>query len=341
MGLVETLRDLVVVGAGPAGLAAAIAAVRAGLDHEVVEKGVLVNAVYRYPRGMTFFTTAELLEVGELPFVSPYAKPTREEALVYYRRVADAFGLRLSPGERVLAIEPRGGGFAVRTRAERAGPSEAERTRLARNVVVATGYYDTPRRIGVPGEDLPHVSHYFDEPHPYHRRRVVVVGGANSAAEAALLLFRAGARVTLVHRQGRLSESIKYWVSPDLHNRIAEKSIAVRLESRVVAIGPGAVRVEGPGGVEEIPADAVFLLTGYVPDTSLLEGAGACVDPTTLRPLHDPATFETNVPGLYVAGSIVAGADGNRVFIENGRFHGAAIVRSIQAKSAPPARAET
>jgi bacillithiol disulfide reductase len=330
----EALLDLLVVGAGPAGLAAAIAAVRAGLDHEVVEKGVLVNAIFGYPHGMTFFTTAELLELGELPFVTPFPKPTREEALVYYRRVTDAFRLRVSLGERVEAIEPKGDGFVVRTRDARPEAPARERARRARQVVVATGYYDTPKRIGVPGEGLPHVSHYFDEAHPFHGRRVVVVGGSNSAAEAALLLFRAGARVTLVHRRAQLSGSIKYWVKPDVENRIAERSVAARFESRVVEIGPDAVRVEGPNGLESIPADAVFLLTGYVPDVTLLERAGVRVDPATRRAEHDPATFETNVRGLYLAGSIVAGADSNRVFIENGRFHGAAIVKSILDKAA-------
>ena len=330
----EALLDLLVVGAGPAGLAAAIAAVRAGLDHEVVEKGVLVNAIFGYPHGMTFFTTAELLELGELPFVTPFPKPTREEALVYYRRVTDAFGLRVSLGERVEAIEPKGDGFVVRTRDARPEAPARERARCARQVVVATGYYDTPKRIGVPGEGLPHVAHYFDEAHPFHGRRVVVVGGSNSAAEAALLLFRAGAHVTLVHRRAQLSGSIKYWVKPDVENRIAERSVAARFESRVVEIGPDAVRVEGPNGLESIPADAVFLLTGYVPDVTLLERAGVRVDPATRRAEHDPATFETNVRGLYLAGSIVAGADSNRVFIENGRFHGAAIVKSILDKAA-------
>ncbi len=332
----EAVRDLLVVGAGPAGLAAAIAASRAGLDHEVVEKGVLVNAIYGYPHGMSFFTTAELLELGGLPFVTPFPKPTREEALVYYRRVADAFSLRVALGERVLAIEPRDGGFHVRTASERPGRPPVEGSRRARNVVVATGYYDTPKRIGVPGEDLPHVAHYFDEPHPYHGRRVVVVGGSNSAAEAALLLYRAGARVTLVHRRAQLSGSIKYWVKPDVENRIAEGSVAARLESRVVEITPDSVRVDGPAGPEEIPADAVFLLTGYVPDVSLLERVGVRVDPATRKAEHDPGTFETNVPGLYLAGSIAAGADSNRIFIENGRFHGDAIVRSILAKEASP-----
>jgi thioredoxin reductase (NADPH) len=325
----EALRDLLVVGAGPAGLAVAIAAVRAGLDHEVVEKGVLVDAVYRFPHGMTFFTTPELLEIGDLPLVSPFPKPTREEALTYYRRVVDAFRLRLCLGERVEAIEPRGEEFVVRSTRARPGAGAAGAVRRARHVVVATGYYDTPKRLGVPGEDLPHVSHYFDEAHPFHGRPVVIVGGANSAAEASLLLFRAGARVTLVHRRAALSTSVKYWVRPDVENRIAEKSIRALFDTRVLEISPEAVRVEGPAGAEAIPADAVFLLTGYRPDVALLESAGVRVDPQTLRPEHDPSTLETNVPRLYLAGAIVAGLENNKVFIENGRFHGAAIVKAI------------
>src|SRR5512137_853902 len=266
--------DLVVVGAGPAGLATGIAAARAGLEYEIVEKGTLVNSIYRFPRGMTFFTTPELLELGNLPFVTPYAKPTREEALQYYRRVADTHRLKVSPGERVESIAREGDGFTVATAVGRPGGVPVAWTRRARSVVVATGTYDQPNVLGIPGEDLPHVSHYFDEPHACHRRRVVVVGGSNSAAEAALVLFRAGAFVTLVHRRERLSGSIKYWVKPDIENRITESAIAARFESEVVRIGPSSVEVEGPEGREEIPAEVVYLLTGYHPDTALLERTG-------------------------------------------------------------------
>jgi thioredoxin reductase (NADPH) len=327
-----TVLDLVVVGAGPAGLAVAIAAARAGLDYDVVEKGVLVNSVYRFPRGMTFFTTAELLELGDLPFVTPHPKPTREEALVYYRRVTDACALTVSLGETVSDVRPQDGLFAVESRTGSTGEAPGHRTRRSRCVAVASGYYDRPNCLGVPGEDLPHVSHYFDEPHPYHRRRVVVVGGGNSAAEAALVLFRAGAQVTLVHRRALLSDRIKYWVKPDVENRIQEGSIAARFDRRLVEIRHDQVVVDGPAGREEIAADAVFLLTGYRPDVALLARAGVRIDTPTLTPEHDPQSYETNVPGLYVAGAIVAGTNTNRVFIENGRFHGAQVVRSILEK---------
>ncbi len=329
MRATESLRDLLVVGAGPAGLAVAIAARRAGLDHEVLEKGLLVDSVYKFPRGMTFFTTPELLEVGDLPFVTPHAKPTREEALTYYRRVVDTYDLAIALGETVVEIAREGEGFAVRTLIDAPGGPPRGSRRHALNVCVATGYYDHPNLLGVPGEDLPHVSHYFGEPYPFHRRRVVVVGGSNSAAEAALVLMRTGASVTLVHRRERLSEAIKYWIRPDLENRIREGTIAARFSSRVVGIGPDRVLIEGPKGREEIPAAAVFLLTGYRPDVSLLACAGVRIDPRTLEPEHDPQTYETNVPGLYIAGAIVAGTNTNRVFIENGRFHGASVVSAI------------
>jgi thioredoxin reductase (NADPH) len=221
--------------------------------------------------------------------------------------------------------------FVVATRRE---DGETPPPRLARHVLAAIGYYDHPNRIGVPGEDLPHVCHYFDEPHPFHRRDVVVVGGGNSAAEAALLLFRAGARVALVHRHERLAASIKYWVKPDLENRIKEGSIAARFRSRVAEIRRDRVVVFGPAGREEFAASAVFLLTGYRPDVALLARAGVRIHPETMVPEHDPRTFETNVPGLYLAGGVVAGADTSRIFIENGRFHGPAAVKDIVERAA-------
>jgi thioredoxin reductase (NADPH) len=340
---VTDARDLLIVGAGPAGLATAIAARKAGVDYEVVEKGALVNSIFHFPRNQVFFTTPELLEIGELPFVTPYEKPTRPEALRYYRRVVEAFALRVTLGEEVVRLARRDGGFEVLTRPSRAGShaalvpassrgeGDATRTRRARHVVIACGYYDNPNLLGVPGEGLPHVSHYYVEAHAYHGRRVVVVGGKNSAALAALDLHRNGARVTLVHRRSGLGDSIKYWIRPDIENRIQEGSIAARLLSRVVEIRASSIVVEGGAGREEIAADAVFLLTGYHPDRNFLEGAGVQVDPATGVPAHDPETLETNVAGLFVAGSMVSGNMTNRIFIENGRFHGEMIVKKVLA----------
>ena len=323
----EKALDLVVIGAGPSGLAAAIAAHEAGLRYEVVEKGVLVNSIYNFPRHMTFFTTADLLEIGGMPFVSPYEKPTQSEGLKYYRRVTENMGLNVTLGEEVVSLARRGRTFRVGARSA----SGAERERAAANVVLATGYYDWPNRLGIPGEDLPHVSHYYTEPHAFFRKDVVVVGGKNSAAIAALELYRAGARVTLVHRAPVLSGSIKYWIKPDIENRIKEKAIAARFSTLVREIRGRTVIVEAGFGREEIPADQVFLLTGYRPDTTLLESVGVRVDPESLVPEHDAETLETNVKGVYVAGAVASGRFTSRIFIENGKFHGPAIVKAILA----------
>ncbi len=330
--------DLIVIGAGPAGLAAAIAARRAGLDFRVFEKGVLVNSLFHFPSQMVFFTTPELLEIGGLPFVSPRDKPTRDETLRYYRRVVDTYELEIAFSHAVTAVERvagrDGGPFTVRTR-DGEGRDAAWQ---ARTVLLATGTYDHPNRLRVPGEDLPHVSHYYTEPHPFYRKQVVIVGGKNSAAEAALDLYRSGAHVTLVHRRAVLGASIKYWVKPDIENRIKEGSIAARFETRVVEIRPAEVVVEriaadagdgGAGARDVLPADGVFLLTGYLADLELLEACGVAVDRATNIPQHDPETYETNVPGLYLAGSVVAGANRGEVFIENGRFHGRVVVEHI------------
>ena len=259
------VRDVLIVGAGPSGLAAAIAAKQQGLDYVLVEKGVLVDSIFRFPTYMVFFTTPELLEIGGLPLVTPYDKPTRLEGLRYYRRAVDTFGLQISFHEKVTSIERAGDVFVVTSRPVGAGLAGGPYTKVrhARAVVLAIGYYDLPNYLGIPGEELPHVSHYYTDAHPYYRQRVVIVGGKNSAAEAALELFRAGAHVTLVHRRAQLGESIKYWVKPDIENRIKEGSIAARFETCVVEITPGVVVVESAAGVrEEIPAEAVFLLTG-------------------------------------------------------------------------------
>jgi thioredoxin reductase (NADPH) len=340
------VRDLLIVGAGPSGLATAIAAKQQGLDYVVVEKGILVNSVFNFPTHMVFFTTPELLEIGGLPLITPFEKPTRLEALRYYRRVVDTYGLQISMQEEVVSIErePASDGgapgemvFAVTTRDVRPssaatgpkGGSGVQRVRHARALVLAIGYYDIPNLIGVPGEDLPHVRHYYDEPHPYYRKRVVVVGGKNSAVETALELFRNGVHVTLVHRHATLGDSIKYWVRPDIENRIKEGSIPARFNTRVIEITPTAVTVEKDGVREQIPADAVMLLTGYHPDADLMTRAGVKCDPESLAPDMNPDTFETNVRNLFLAGGCIAGRNTGSIFIENGRFHGAKIINVL------------
>jgi thioredoxin reductase (NADPH) len=332
------VRDVLIVGAGPSGLATAIAAKQQNLDYLIVEKGILVNGIFNFPMHMVFFTTPELLEIGGLPLVTPYDKPTRLEALRYYRRVVDTYDLQISYHERVIEIEPPSPEasasqepvFIVTT--ER--PNGTRRVHEARAVVLAIGYYDLPNYIGIPGEDLPHVHHYFTDPHPYYRQRVVVVGGKNSAAEAALELFRGGAKVTLVHRRAALGDSIKYWVRPDIDNRIKEGSIPARFETSVVEITPTMVVVERDGQREEIPAEGVFLLTGYHPDVDLMRAAGINCDPVSLAPDMNAETFETNVPNLFLAGGCVAGRNTGSIFIENGRFHGERIIKAIAERLA-------
>jgi thioredoxin reductase (NADPH) len=349
------IRDVLIVGAGPSGLATAIAAKKRGLDYVIVEKGMLVNSIFNFPMHMVFFTTPELLEIGGLPLTTPYDKPTRLEALRYYRRVVEAFELQISYQETVVAIEPpsaaAGQGqpspatvgqddeeqvFTVTTRTARG----VQRVRHARAVVLAIGYYDHPNYINVPGEDLPHVNHYYDDAHPYFQKRVVVVGGKNSAAEAALELFRSGAQVTLVHRHATLGESIKYWVRPDIENRIKEGSIPARMETSVVEITPTMVVVESHGVRDELPAEAVFLLTGYHPDAKLMTSAGIACDPATLAPQMDPETFETNIPNLFLAGGCSAGRNTGSIFIENGRFHGERIIGVLAQRLSRSERTE-
>ena len=319
------VRDLLIVGAGPSGLATAIAAKQHGLDYVIVEKGVLVNSIFNFPPLMVFFTTPELLEIGGLPLVTPYDKPTRLEALRYYRRVVDIFGLQILFHEEVQQIDRETDGTFTVTTKSRGGT----RVRQARAVVLAIGYYDLPNYLGVPGENLPHVFHYYSEAHQYYRQRVVVVGGKNSAAEASLELFRAGVHVTLVHRRAALGDSIKYWVRPDIDNRIKEGSIAARFESRVVEIRPTEVVIEHHGTQESLPAEAVFLLTGYHADAELMRRAGIECDPETLSPTLNPETFESNVPNLFIAGGAVAGRNTGNIFIENGRFHGERIIKIL------------
>jgi thioredoxin reductase (NADPH) len=319
-----SLRDVLIVGAGPSGLATAIAAKRLNLDFVIVEQGILVNSIFNFPMHMVFFTTPELLEIGGLPLITPYDKPTRLEALRYYRRVVDTYALPISFHETVVEIEREHEVFTVTT--EMRGQ---RRVRQARAVVLAIGYYDRPNMLGIPGEDLPHVSHYYTDAHPYYRQRVVIVGGKNSAAEAALELFRGGAHVTLVHRHAALGDSIKYWVRPDIENRIKEGSVSARFESSVVEIRPTEVVIDRQGTRETIPADGVFLLTGYHPDVGLMTRAGIHCDPVTLAPTMNAETFESNVPNLFIAGGAVAGRQTGNIFIENGRFHGERIIKVL------------
>jgi thioredoxin reductase (NADPH) len=324
-----SVRDLIIVGAGPSGLSAAIAAKQHDLEYQVLEQGVLVNSIYRFPPQMVFFTTPELLEIGGLPFMSPFEKPTRAEALNYYRKVVDKYDLRIAYEEAVTAISREDDVFAIESQSTRG----VRRVRHARHVVLAIGYFDRPVMLGIPGEDLPHVRHFYSEPHLYYRQRVVVVGGANSAAEASLEMYRTGVHVTLVHRNAELKSTIKYWVRPDIENRIKEGSIAARFSTLVKEIRPASIVVTGPDGTEdEIAADAVLLLTGYRADQDLMARAGVTFGPRNAPTFH-PDTFETNVPGLFVAGGAMAGDDTGTVFIENGRFHGEKIVEVIAGRT--------
>ena len=323
--------DLVIIGAGPAGLAAAIAAKERGLKYVCLEKGALVNSLLHYPSEMVFFTTPELMEIGKLPFVSPHEKPTRQEALRYYRRAADRFELDLFLGATVVGLEQtEDNRFRLLINSRGNAPAQL----LARFVVIASGAYDIPNRLGIPGEELAHVSHYYDSAHLHYRQSVVIVGGKNSAAEAALEVFRAGGRVTIVHRGPALGDSIKYWVKPDIENRIAEGSIKARFNSRLLEITSEDVLIEGPKGRTRELADAVLLMTGYRSDPTLLRQVGARIDAETSAAVHDERTFETTVPGVFVIGAAIAGTQSGKIFIENGRFHGEVAVAEIASRLA-------
>ena len=319
--------DVVIVGGGPCGLAAAIAIQRAGWRPLIIEASCVVSSIARYPTYLTFFSTAERLEIGGVPFIVATEKPSRRDGLAYYREVVERCGLWVRQYERVEKIDRDGTDFVVHSR-RRHGE---EGTTTARAVVIATGYFDSPNYLGVPGENLPHVSHRYVEGHEAFMRDAIVVGGKNSAAEAALDLYRSGARVTMVYHGEGLSPSVKPWVAPDLQNRITEGHIATRWRSRVVAIEPSEVVLDTPHGAERLPADHVYLLTGYTPEHALLRQLGASIDPHTGIPVHDPATMETDVAGVFIAGVISAGNDANKVFIENGRGHGELIARRLSA----------
>jgi len=323
----DTTIPLLVIGAGPCGLAVGIAAREAGLGCVLLDRRTAASTIERYPLNMTFFSTPEKIEIGGVPLIPSGDKPTRREGLVYFRRVAAHHGLDIRPGEEATAIRRTPGGFEVTVR-RRGGTT----TYHAGAVVVATGYFDQPNLLGIPGEELPHVSHYFIEGHRHWRQNVVVIGAGNSAVDAALECWRAGARVTLVHFGHGFDATVKPWVLPDITNRVKNGEITARWGSKVVAITPDEVEIAGPDGRHErLPADAVLAMTGYHPDTSILAAAGVPVDPATGVPAHDERTMMTPVPGLYLAGVIASGNDANRLFIENARGHGTVIVKHLVA----------
>ena len=327
--------DVLIVGGGPCGLAAAIAVQRAGLRAVIIESEVIVNTIAHYPTYARFFSTAEKLGIGDLPFIIATEKPTRRDALAYYRAAVTHFGITVYQYERVTEIERGRDELIVHSRT-RGG---VERRTNVGAVIVATGYFGSPNRLGVPGESLPHVAHVYREGHEAFQQQAVVVGGGNSAAEAALDLWRSGAHVTLVHFGPTFDKRIKPWVLPDFENRVKEGSIHVRWNSRVAAIEPDSVCIRATDDArqsERLPASLVYVMTGFAPNTELLVQVGVPIDPTTGIPEHDPETLETSVPGVFIAGVVVAGFDANKVFIENGRYHGDRIVARLLGRAAPP-----
>jgi thioredoxin reductase (NADPH) len=327
----DTIYDVLVIGAGPTGLACAIDAQRAGFRTVIVDKGCLCNSLFHYPAHMTFFTTPELLEIGNMPFSSPNQKPSRNEALEYYRKVAEHYRLDVRQYHTVDYVTGSDGEFTVHM-TDRFGRKQPLR---ARKLVVATGYYDLPNYLGIPGEEMHKVRHYYHEPHPFFGLNVLVIGGKNSAAIAALDLWRHGAKVTLVHRGSEMHRHVKYWILPDINNRVANGEITAYFNSTVARIAEDEVVLETPNGVVTIANDFVFALTGYHPDFAFIERLGVTLDENNDRcPVCDPASLESNVPGIYLAGVIVAGERTNEIFIENGRFHGKLIADSLRSRMA-------
>ena len=323
--------DLLIVGAGPCGLAAAISAQRAALSARVFDAGSVVSTITQYPYYVSFFSTAEKLSLGGVPFVVSTDKPSRRDGLAYYRAIVRHFGLDVHQYERVVRLERADDAWTVHTETSE-GAAHVTR---ARSVIVATGYFGSPNYLKVPGESLPHVKHVYREGHEAFAQDVVVVGGGNSAAEAALDLWRAGGRVTLVHFGPNFDKRIKPWVLPDFENRAKEGAIATRWNSRVVSIEPGVVVVSTPSGEERLAARFVYVMTGFAPNMDLLRDAGVPIDATSGIPEHNPDTLETVIEGLFIAGVVVAGYDANKVFIENGRFHGDTIVAHLLGRPAP------
>jgi thioredoxin reductase (NADPH) len=328
---VEESVDVVIVGAGPCGLAAAVTMLRAEMSCLVFDGGAVTSTITEYPTYVSFFSTAEKLSIGGLPFTIGGEKPGRRDALAYYRSVVKYFAIPVHQFEKVTKVTGREGDFVVHT-VRRGGET---RTVRARYVIVATGYFGSPNRLNVPGETLEHVSHVYKEGHEAFDQDVVVVGGGNSAAEAALDLWRSGARVTLVHFGPTFDMKIKPWILPDLQNRIKEGNIAVRWNSRVRAISTHDVTIDTDGVLSTLPADRVYVMTGFAPNVDLLRQIGVSIDPKTGVPRHNDATLETDIPGIFIAGVVVAGFNANKVFIENGRFHGEKILAHLHGRAAP------
>ena len=321
--------DLLVIGAGPTGLACAIEAKRAGFSAVLIDKGCLCNSLFHYPSNMTFFTTPELLEIGDMPFSSPNQKPARNEALEYYRKVAQHYALDVRQYETVERVAGRDEDLTVHTIDRFSRPLQQR----ARKLVIATGYYDLPNYLGITGEDLSKVKHYYDDPHPFYDQNVMVIGGKNSAAIAALDLWRHGAKVTLVHRGPEMHRHVKYWILPDINNRVKNGEVNAYFNSSVASISEDEATIVTPDGEVTIANDFVFALTGYHPDFGFIKRLGVNLDEQNDRcPTCDPDTLESNVPGIYLAGVIVAGERTNEIFIENGRFHGKLIAESLKKK---------
>jgi thioredoxin reductase (NADPH) len=324
----NTRVDVLVIGAGPTGLACAIEAQKAGFKTIAIDKGCVVNSIFNYPANMTFFTTPELLEIGDIPFSTANQKPTRQEALEYYRKVAEHYRLPIAQYQWVKTVNGRDGDFQVTT-TDRLGRIYDYHTR---KLIVATGYYDLANLLNIPGEDLPKVFHYYREPHPYFDNDVLIIGGKNSAAISALDLWRHGARVTLVYRGAKMHHHVKYWILPDIENRIKNGEIKAYFNSSVGEIAADHVVIYTAEGVVRAKNDFVFALTGYHPDYDFLRSMGIELSSEQCRPVCDPETLESNVPGIYVAGVIVAGSRTNEIFIENGRFHGQLIAKHLKYK---------
>ncbi len=316
--------DVIIIGAGPIGLTCAIEAKKAGLKYLLVDKGALVNTIYHFPTNMTFFSTSKLLEIGDVPFISHRDKPTRSEALEYFRRVFEAWSLEAKFYEKVTSVQPGDDGFVIETE---------KRTYKARFVIVSTGFYDYPRLMGVPGESLPKVKHYYDEPHPYVEQKVAVIGAANSACDVALELYHKDAEVTMIIRGDAINPRVKYWIKPNIENRIKEGSIKVYFNSEVKEIRPREIVIETPEGERVLENDFVLAMTGYKPDFTFLESIGIESDPSNDNMLvYDPETHETSTPGIYVAGVVCGGLKTNKFFIENAKDHSERIIQNILSK---------